>query len=92
MSLDLESIQEMWKKDSDIDRDNLHEESLKIPSLHAKYFVAGHISYIVDSILESDICCKVLYILTSRIKVQRGQFNRKHILKRYFEVWILFAS
>ena len=38
MSLDLESIQEMWKKDSDIDRDNLHEESLKIPSLHAKYF------------------------------------------------------
>jgi hypothetical protein len=38
MSLDLETIQEMWKKDSDIDRDNLHEESLKIPSLHAKYF------------------------------------------------------
>jgi hypothetical protein len=38
MSLDLESIQEMWKKDSDIDRDNLHEESLKIASLHAKYF------------------------------------------------------
>ena len=38
MSLDLESIQEMWKKDSYIDRDNLHEESLKIPSLHAKYF------------------------------------------------------
>ena len=38
MSLDLESIQEMWKKDSNIDRDNLHEESLKIPSLHAKYF------------------------------------------------------
>ena len=38
MSLDLESIQEMWKKDSDIDRDNLHEEPLKIPSLHAKYF------------------------------------------------------
>jgi len=38
MSLDLDSIQEMWKKDSYIDRDNLHEESLKIPSLHAKYF------------------------------------------------------
>ena len=38
MSLDLDSIQEMWKKDSNIDRDNLHEESLKIPSLHAKYF------------------------------------------------------
>ena len=38
MSIDLDSIQEMWEKDSQIDRDNLHEESLNIPSLHAKYF------------------------------------------------------
>tara|TARA_A100001201_G_scaffold27676_1_gene30325 strand:+ start:943 stop:1380 length:438 start_codon:yes stop_codon:yes gene_type:complete len=38
MSVDLDSIQEMWQKDSEIDRDNLHDESLKIPSLHAKYF------------------------------------------------------
>ena len=38
MSLNLESIQEMWEKDAKIDRDNLHEESLNIPSLHAKYF------------------------------------------------------
>ena len=38
MSIDLESIQEMWEKDAQIDRDNLHEESLNIPSLHAKYF------------------------------------------------------
>ena len=38
MSLSLESIQEMWEKDAKIDRDNLHEESLNIPSLHAKYF------------------------------------------------------
>ena len=38
MSVTLESIQEMWEKDAEIDRDNLHEESLNIPSLHAKYF------------------------------------------------------
>ena len=38
MSLNLEVIQEMWEKDAKIDRDNLHEESLIIPSLHAKYF------------------------------------------------------
>ena len=38
MSVNLESIQEMWEKDAKIDRDNLHEESLNIPSLHAKYF------------------------------------------------------
>lgn len=34
----LEEIEEMWKKDSVIDPDNLHEESLKIPQLHAKYY------------------------------------------------------
>ena len=38
MSIDLEAIQEMWEKDAQIDRDNLHDESLNIPSLHAKYF------------------------------------------------------
>ena len=38
MSVTLEVLQEMWEKDSKIDRDNLHEESLNIPSLHAKYF------------------------------------------------------
>ena len=38
MSLNLEAIQEMWENDAKIDRDNLHEESLNIPSLHAKYF------------------------------------------------------
>ena len=38
MTFDLESIQEMWEKDAKIDRANLHDESLNIPSLHAKYF------------------------------------------------------
>ncbi len=38
MSLNLEKIQEMWEKDSKIDIDNLHTESLNIPILHAKYF------------------------------------------------------
>ena len=38
MTFDLETLQEMWEKDAKIDRDNLHDESLNIPSLHAKYF------------------------------------------------------
>ena len=38
MSFDLDLIQDMWEKDSKIDPDNLHNESLGIPSLHAKYF------------------------------------------------------
>ena len=38
MSFDLDTIQKMWEKDSKIDIDNLHAESLNIPILHAKYF------------------------------------------------------
>jgi hypothetical protein len=38
MSINLDVIQKMWEKDANIDIDNLHNESLKIPSLHAKYF------------------------------------------------------
>ena len=38
MSITLDKLQEMWEKDAKIDPDNLHTESLNIPSLHAKYF------------------------------------------------------
>ena len=36
--MDLDKIQEMRVKDSQIDPDNLHDESLKIPQLHSKYY------------------------------------------------------
>ena len=36
--MNLEKIQELWEKDSQIDPDNLHDESLKIPQLHSKYY------------------------------------------------------
>lgn len=36
--MNLEKIQEMWEKDSVIDPDNLHDESIKIPQLHSKYY------------------------------------------------------
>ena len=36
--MNLEKIQEMWEKDSTIDPDNLHDESLKLPQLHSKYY------------------------------------------------------
>lgn len=35
--MNLEQIQEMWKADSQLDRDMLCEESIKIPNLHMKY-------------------------------------------------------
>ena len=36
--MNLEQIQDMWEKDSKIDPENLHDESLKIPQLHSKYY------------------------------------------------------
>ena len=36
--MNLVKIQEMWERDAVIDPDNLHDESLKIPQLHSKYY------------------------------------------------------
>lgn len=36
--MNIETIQEMWSEDSKIDIDDLHNESLKIASLHSKYY------------------------------------------------------
>ena len=40
--MNLEKIQEMWEADSKIDMDNLHDESIKIPQLHQKYYTLLH--------------------------------------------------
>jgi predicted metal-dependent hydrolase len=36
--MNFDILQEMWEKDSVIDPDNLHLESIKIPILHSKYY------------------------------------------------------
>ena len=36
--MNIDEIQTLWEEDSKIDPDNLHQESIKIPALHAKYF------------------------------------------------------
>ena len=59
--IDLDDLQKMWEKDSEIDRDNLHEESLKIPALHAKYF---------------DIYNKI-YLLRKRAEQQRKNIRHE---------------
>lgn len=38
MTFDISMIKSMWEKDSQIDIDNLHHESLNIPVLHSKYY------------------------------------------------------
>ena len=36
--MNLDEIQLSWAEDSKLDPDNLHNESIKIPSLHSKYY------------------------------------------------------
>jgi hypothetical protein len=36
--MNIDEIQTLWEEDSKIDPDNLHTESIKIPSLHSKYY------------------------------------------------------
>ena len=43
--MNLDKIQEMWERDAVIDPDNLHDESLKIPQLHAKYYTMYNTLY-----------------------------------------------
>ena len=36
--MNLDEIQALWDEDSKLDQDELHVESTKVPSLHAKYY------------------------------------------------------
>lgn len=36
--MNIDEIQILWEKDSKIDPDNLHQESINIPVLHSKYY------------------------------------------------------
>ena len=36
--MNLDEIQTLWEQDSLVDQDNLHEESIRIPVLHSKYY------------------------------------------------------
>ena len=36
--INLDKIQSMWQEDCKIDIDNMHEESIKVPQLHSKYY------------------------------------------------------
>ena len=62
--VDLEQIQKMWERDAKIDIDNLHTESLKIPTLHSKYYE------IYNNI----------YLLRKKAEQQRKNIDRKSVV------------
>ena len=69
--MNLDKIQEMWERDAVIDPDNLHDESLKIPQLHAKYYtVYNTITLLREKARES----------YSKIKLERHNYYTGVIL------------
>ena len=52
--MNLDEIQTLWEEDSKIDEDNLHQESTKIPALHAKYYKILNLPYQDDKFRFTD--------------------------------------
>ena len=75
--MNLDKIQEMWERDAVIDPDNLHDESLKIPQLHSKYYtVYNTITLLREKARES----------YSKIKLERhNYYTGKATAEEYIE-------
>jgi transcriptional accessory protein Tex/SPT6 len=54
LMMDLETLQTMWREDAAMDLDNLHEEAIKTPSLHAKYHEIYNKFYLLKKKAEQD--------------------------------------
>ena len=79
----LSEIQDMWEKDSFIDETNLGRESIRVPTLHAKYLV--YLSKVKLQIrkAESD------YYNTRRLKYRyyRGEMTQVELDDNGWEQW-----
>ena len=78
--ISLDEIQMMWKEDSDINIDDLHNESLKVPLLHSKYLDADE--YLNKVLLKIDYYDTILKYLEEIIKMIS---NRTYQIKNSIE-------
>jgi hypothetical protein len=52
--MQLNDIESMWKEDSQMDSDNLHDEAIKIPQLHGKYYEIQNKIYQLKKVKEAE--------------------------------------
>ena len=77
MNMNLDEIQSMWEKDSQIDMDNLHDESTKTPQLHQKYYTLYTTIRLLKKKAEDSL---------SKIKLERYNFySGKAPAEKYVE-------
>ena len=79
--VDLEKIQKMWEEDAEIDPDNLHTESLKIPSLHAKYFALYNTIFLLRKKAEQQGRISVM----NGMSILVGKQTQKYMLRNPFQ-------
>lgn len=77
----IDDIYALWEKDSNIDRTELGEESLKIPQLHHKYFKLFSQERIVQRALENDY--KELY--RAKHEYYQGILSEEELDERKWE-------
>lgn len=77
----LEQIQELWSKDSPVDRTELGEEAIKIPQLHSKYFKIYSTERLILKKLEFE--SKALY--KDLWEYYQGQMDYEELKKRGWE-------
>ena len=74
MTINIEELQSMWERDSKIDPDNLHLESLKIPGLHSKYYNLYN----------------TLKLLNEKAHTEFSSVKLEEYLKTLFDLYITF--
>lgn len=72
----LEELNELWKKDSIFDEDNLDKESLKTPNLHSRYMEILCGLKLKCSIIES----KQKILRQQRFRYYRGELSREELV------------
>ena len=79
--MQLETILEMWRKDCDLDRTELGEEALKIPTLHSKYYTIFSTERLQLRKLEQDY--KALHKV--KIEYYSGSLDYEELKERNWE-------
>lgn len=77
----LEDIQVSWKQDSQIDRTELGEESLRIPQLHSKYFNI----YSQERLALKKLQAEYKHLYKCKFELYTGTISEEELVERGWE-------
>ena len=80
----LEEIQELWKRDRDIDIENLATESVKIPQIHDKYLKI----YIDERIRLKSLEFELAKMTKLKLEYYAGTLSKEELLEHKWEPFL----